>query len=309
MRILTGRFAIWTKDWGNSIITILFDSKCRIYERECPQQKDGFNCGIFTLAVLQALLNRKSIPSEVDADYLRSFFAGQLEGTAGSEPAKPSSEAMSPGVPSLDRPASIEQGHSIAHNLGLPADPGEHDVALPLLSHLQEFRMGLEKEEANLREKRNTLEKQEEHLANMSQERDSFQQELENDKRLAHHLAGEVEKSEVDYQETCEWLDQFITGHKVESENKLLNKIISDTESTIQSAAAEMNSLKEKLESAQTKCNEGHEGIQKLEAKILSSTEQRDAMKNNLEKTRESLAQVKQMYAQIAPSLGLTVHM
>ncbi|KAF5230792.1 hypothetical protein FANTH_13684 [Fusarium anthophilum] len=57
----------------------------RICEEKCPQQEDGFNCGIFTLAFLQALLNGNSIPSEVNANKLRRDFAEQLETPTSSE--------------------------------------------------------------------------------------------------------------------------------------------------------------------------------------------------------------------------------
>ncbi|KAI3567911.1 hypothetical protein IWW34DRAFT_381870 [Fusarium oxysporum f. sp. albedinis] len=77
--------------------------------QKCPQQKDDNNCGIFTLAVLQALLNGNSIPSEVDAHHLRSFFAEQLEGTAGLDIVKPSSEAVFPGMPPISRRASLSR--------------------------------------------------------------------------------------------------------------------------------------------------------------------------------------------------------
>ncbi|KAL5583773.1 hypothetical protein FOVSG1_015124 [Fusarium oxysporum f. sp. vasinfectum] len=230
------------KSWILEQPAIRLAGELSIREEECPQQKDGFNCGIFTLAVLQALLNGNSIPSEVDANHLRSLFAGQLESTTSSELAKPSNEDASPGMPPISRRASFEQSHSDAHNLGLLDDPGEHDVAFPPLSHLQEFAKSLEKTEVNLREDIKALEKQKGQLAKMSQERYLFQQKLANGQKLADELTGKVGKSEADYKAACEWLSQWITGCKVEPANTLLNKIISDAESTIQSSAAEISS-------------------------------------------------------------------
>ncbi|KAG7413076.1 hypothetical protein Forpi1262_v017174 [Fusarium oxysporum f. sp. raphani] len=119
------------KSWILEQPAIRLTGELSIREEKCPQQEDGVNCGIFTLAVLQALLNGNSIPSQVDANHLRSRFAGQLESTTSSELAKPSSEAVSPGMPPISRRASFEQSHSDAHNLGLLDDPGEHDVASP----------------------------------------------------------------------------------------------------------------------------------------------------------------------------------
>ncbi|WKT54321.1 hypothetical protein QSH57_004905 [Fusarium oxysporum f. sp. vasinfectum] len=60
-----------------------------IQEKECPQQKDDFNCGIFVLAFLLSLLNGESIPSQVNAKELRIFLAARIEATAPTEPAKP----------------------------------------------------------------------------------------------------------------------------------------------------------------------------------------------------------------------------
>jgi myosin heavy subunit len=255
---------------------------------------------------LQALLNGNSIPSQVDANHLRSRFAGQLESTTSSELAKPSSEAVSPGMPPISRRASFEHSHSDAHNLGLLDDPGEHDVASPPLSHLQEFAKSLEETKVNLKEYIKALEKQKGQLAKMSQERHLFQQKLTNGKKLADELTGKVEKSEADYRAACEWFNQCITGCKVEPANTLLSKIISDAKSTIQSSAAEINSHKEILESMQAKCDEYKDTIEKLQAEILSSTKQGDVIEKNIRRNRESLAHVNQEFAKIAVSLGFT---
>ncbi|KAH7234019.1 uncharacterized protein BKA55DRAFT_544477 [Fusarium redolens] len=294
------------KSWILEQPAIRLTGELSIREEKCPQQRDGFNCGIFTLAVLQALLNGNSIPSEVDANHLRSLFAGQLESTTSSELAQPSSEAVSPGMPPRSRRASFEQSHSDAHNLGLLDDPGEHGVAFPPLSHLQEFAKSLEKTEVNLREDIKALEKQKEQLAKMSQERYLFQQKLANSQKLADELTGKVEKSEADYKAACECLSQWITGCKVEPANTLLNKIISDAKSTIQSSAAEINSHKEILESMQAKCDEYKDTIEKLQAEILSSTKQGDVIEKNIRRNRESLTHVNQEFAKIAVSLGFT---
>ncbi|KAK2469543.1 hypothetical protein H9L39_18814 [Fusarium oxysporum f. sp. albedinis] len=140
----------------------------------------------------------------------------------------------------------------------------------------------------------------------MSQERDLFQQKLQNDQKLTDEPTGKVEKSEADYKAACEWLNQCITGRKVEPANTLLNKIISDAESTIQSSAAEINSRKEMLESMQAKCDEYKDTIEKLQAEILSSTKQGDVIEKNIRRNRESLAHVNQEFARIAVSLGFT---
>ncbi|KAF5967347.1 hypothetical protein FBULB1_11250 [Fusarium bulbicola] len=156
---------------------------------ECAQQKDKFNCGIFTLTVLQALLNGNSIPSQVGAKNLRCLFAAQLEGPPGSELIVTSCEAASPPrTPPISRRASFEQSHSDAQNFGLLGDPGEHGVASPPLSHLQEFAKNLEKTKLNLGEDVEALVRQRRQLAKMTQERYSVEQKLAKDQKSTDEL-------------------------------------------------------------------------------------------------------------------------
>ncbi|KAF5641541.1 Sentrin sumo-specific [Fusarium sp. NRRL 52700] len=295
------------KSWILEQPAIRLTSELSIREEKCPQQEDGFNCGIFTLAVLQALLNGNSIPSEVNANNLRSTFAEQLESLTISELVKPSSEAASPGMQPIGRRASFEQNHSDAHNFGLLDESGEHEVEIfDILSHLDEFEKGFGKANANLTKNMKGFEKQKGKVVEMLKEQDALEQKLKNEQRLADDLAGKVEKSQVEYKGAREWLNQHSTGGKVEPSNTLLNRIISDAESTIQSWAAEIDSNKERLEILQAKCDEYEGTMQELQVEILYSTKQRDVMEKKVKRKKDSLAHVDGIFAKIAVSRGFT---
>ncbi|RKL16214.1 hypothetical protein BFJ72_g15334, partial [Fusarium proliferatum] len=229
----------------------------KICEEKCAQQEDGFNCGIFTLAVCQALVNGNPIPLEVDANGLRSFFAKRLESPTSPEFAKPSSEAASLGMPQIGCRPSFEQSHSDADNFGLLDNSGEHDMKISdTLNYLDKFEKCLGKANANLTEDMKALEKHKGKVVEMLQEQDALERKLENEQRLAADLAGKVEQSQIDYKGACEWLNQHGTGRNVEPANTLLNKIITDAKSMIQSSAADIESCKERLESMQANCDE-----------------------------------------------------
>jgi hypothetical protein len=51
-------------------------------QKDCHQQTDGYNCGIFALAFLKALLKGEDVPKSVDPDVERRFFTGQFTGKA-----------------------------------------------------------------------------------------------------------------------------------------------------------------------------------------------------------------------------------
>ncbi|KAF7553577.1 hypothetical protein G7046_g7060 [Stylonectria norvegica] len=48
-------------------------------DKACPQQVDGFNCGIFAIVVAGSLVSGRPIPNTIDVASYRSFFAEHLE--------------------------------------------------------------------------------------------------------------------------------------------------------------------------------------------------------------------------------------
>ncbi|KAF4998623.1 hypothetical protein FGRMN_2949 [Fusarium graminum] len=53
-----------------------------IDEKECPQQRDGTNCGLYALVFLKALLDNQEMPQEVDTVLERSYFAEMVDRNA-----------------------------------------------------------------------------------------------------------------------------------------------------------------------------------------------------------------------------------
>ncbi|EXK23561.1 hypothetical protein FOMG_19676 [Fusarium oxysporum f. sp. melonis 26406] len=71
--------------WLSKHPSIKLTCRITIHEKDCPQQEDAFNCGIFALAFLQSLVNGEGIPTQVNARELRTFFAMHIEGNGPPE--------------------------------------------------------------------------------------------------------------------------------------------------------------------------------------------------------------------------------
>ncbi|RSL94069.1 hypothetical protein CEP52_012874 [Fusarium oligoseptatum] len=69
------------KIWIEKNLKLEGGVKVRVVEEDCPQQSDGVNCGVFSLAILESLLSNTDIPSSVEASDFRESLAARIEAT------------------------------------------------------------------------------------------------------------------------------------------------------------------------------------------------------------------------------------
>ncbi|KAF4964410.1 hypothetical protein FSARC_7645 [Fusarium sarcochroum] len=259
--------------------------------QECPQQEDGFNCGIFALAFLESLLNGDDIPSQVDTVALRNTFALRLRDTAPPEPASPLDGKLYPRPSShLDQPTLPDCRTS--------PDPSEHDNTKPptldTKTCVQQLLESFRRDKNGLEEKAKKLVVEQEALSCMQQDLDSLQQEFEKDEENVRDLQKQVKFCQM----YLDWFKNCPDGNDFHN-NQYLNKLKSDLESTNESTMEERHSLSEKLGSAQAKCGDGRKSIRQLQAKIDSHKTRQDSLEDSIAKAERTLADVKQMCAQI----------
>ncbi|KAG7419355.1 hypothetical protein Forpe1208_v003493 [Fusarium oxysporum f. sp. rapae] len=264
-----------------------------IQEKECPQQKDDFNCGIFVLAFLLSLLNGESIPSQVNAQELRMFLAARIEATAPTEPAKPIQKLVFP-----DHHTSLREIHSVTRGASVPAGPSPPQC---LLTESKRFFESLRREEDGLLKEKKRLEERGAKLSSMKDDLNFYQQKLQRSEKVVQDLREQIKNSETTealHKDIQDWITKCPRGN--DFQNKWLNEMKSSTKSTNDSMMAESKLLPEKLRIAEAEYDESHKNIQQLGEQIQSHTKDLEAISNSIEKTKQALAYIKQECAQIA---------
>ncbi|KAF4966163.1 hypothetical protein FSARC_6122 [Fusarium sarcochroum] len=105
----TGR----VKKWLETKSGINFGDPINVIERDCPQQEDSTNCGIFALVCLESLIHGRATPGMVNSELMRGSFADQIDETIiASENVTTSS--------SSPRPVSPEQSSITVDTSDLP---------------------------------------------------------------------------------------------------------------------------------------------------------------------------------------------
>jgi cell division protein FtsL len=259
--------------------------------QECPQQEDGFNCGVFALAFLESLLNGDDIPSQVDTNALRNIFALRLRDTVPPEPASPLDGNLYP-------PPSSHLDQSTLPDCRTSPDPSEHDNTKPptldTKTCVQQLLESFRRDKNDLEEKAKRLVVGQEALSCMQQDLDSLQQEFEKDEENARDLQKQVKVCQM----YLDWLKNCPNGNDLH-DNQYLNKLKSNLESINKSTMEESHSLCEKWGSAQAKCNDRRKRIRQLQAKIDSHKTHQDGLDDSIAKAKKTLTDVKQMCAQI----------
>ncbi|KAG6988811.1 hypothetical protein FocnCong_v001813 [Fusarium oxysporum f. sp. conglutinans] len=270
------------RSWVSKEPTIRTTTEITIWEKECPQQRDGFNCGIFALAVAQCLVEKKSIPSQVNTEELRSYFAERIEST----------QQLTP--PDLD--SSLSPIRPVIRSTSLPAT-SRSSQSISIKSH--GFFEDLRREEERLEIGRPVIAKKEVQLLSMKQGLGSRRQKLKEREDMASILRGQVsdpETTEAVLVKIEAWINECPEGVGVMKE--WINEMKSDAASRKKSMREESKCLREKLGTVEAECDDIRKEVKQLEDQIPSHEKELKAM---LE-TEQDLAHIKQSCAEFAKS-------
>ncbi|KAF4455913.1 hypothetical protein F53441_1850 [Fusarium austroafricanum] len=270
------------RSWVSKEPTIRTTTEITIWEKECPQQGDGFNCGIFALAVAQCLVEKKSIPSQVNTKELRSYFAERIESTQ---------QLTSP-----DLDSSLSPIRPVIRSTSLPAN-SRSSQSISIES--QGFFENLRREEGRLEIGRPVIAKKEVQLLSMKQGLGSRRQKLKEREDMASVLRGQVsdpETTEAVLVKIEVWINECPEGVGIMKER--INEMKSDAASRKKSMREESKFLRERLRTVEAECDDIRKEVKQLEDQIPSHEKELKAMME----TEQHLAHIKQSCAEFAKS-------
>ncbi|KAH7208443.1 uncharacterized protein BKA55DRAFT_262193 [Fusarium redolens] len=265
-----------------------------IHEKDCPQQDDGFNCGIFALAFLQSLVNGEEIPAQVNARELRTFFATHIEATGPSEREIPVQKLSSP-----NRQISLEQINPVTRSVSLPADSS---IPSSFLTESHKFLKTWKKEKSRLATATTTFEQKAMELSTLEENLTFYQQRLQNGKETVQELQEQIKESEnteILHKDIQDLIAKLPPAEGNNFQSKWLTKLRSSAEITNDLMLAESKSLPKKLSDAEREYDETRAKITQLEKQIQLHRKGLEVIGKEIEKTKQDLTYVSEECAQI----------
>ncbi|KAF5689144.1 hypothetical protein FDENT_4508 [Fusarium denticulatum] len=265
-----------------------------IHEKDCPQQEDGFNCGIFALTFLQSLINGEEIPTQVNARELRTFFAMHIGGNGTSE-----SEITVHETSSTNYQTPPEQINTIPRSASLPADSS---IPSSFLAESQTFLKSWRREKERLTMATKTFEQKAKSLSTLKDELTLVQQRLHESEETVQELRKQIKDAgdtEILHNEIRDLIAKLPPAEGSSFRNKWLSELRSNAEMTNDSMLAESKSLPKRLSNAESELYGARERITQLEGQIGLRRRDLEGIGDEIEKTRRVLTYVSEEYAQI----------
>ncbi|KAF5973473.1 hypothetical protein FBULB1_8298 [Fusarium bulbicola] len=228
------------------------------------------------------LVEKKSIPPQINTEELRTYFAERIEST----------QQLTP--PDLD--SSPSPIRPVIRSTSLPAN-SRSSQSISIES--QRFFENLRREEERLEIGREVTVKKEVQLLGIEQGLRSRRQELKEREDMASNLRGQVsdpETTETVLTEIEAWINDCPEGVGIMKER--INEMKSDAASRKKSMGEESKCLHEKLRTVEAECDDIRKEVKQLEDQIASHEKELKAM---LE-TEQHLALIKQSCAEFAKS-------
>ncbi|KAG6980037.1 hypothetical protein FocnCong_v009701 [Fusarium oxysporum f. sp. conglutinans] len=269
---------------------------CRItiHEKDCPQQEDAFNCGIFALAFLQSLVNGEGIPTQVNARELRTFFAMHIEGNGPSE-----REITVQETTSTSYQTPPEQINPVTRSVSLPADSS---IPASFLVESQNFLKSWRREKERLAMATKTFEKKAMNLSTLKDELTLVQQRLQKSEETVRELRNQIKESgdtETLHNDIRDLIAKLPPAEGSSFHSKWLSELRSNAEMTNDSMLAESKSLPKRLSNAESELDGTRKRITQLEGQIQLRRRDLEGIGNEIEKTKQVLTYVSEEYAQI----------
>ncbi|KAJ9427894.1 hypothetical protein QL093DRAFT_2570759 [Fusarium oxysporum] len=173
--------------WLSKHPSIKLTCRITIHEKDCPQQEDAFNCGIFALAFLQSLVNGEGIPTQVNARELRTFFAMHIEGNG-----PPEREITVQETTSTSCQTPPELINPVNRSVSLPADSS---IPASFLAESQNFLKSWRREKGRLAMATKTFEQKATKLSTLEDELTLVRQRLQKSEETVRELRKQIKES------------------------------------------------------------------------------------------------------------------